>query len=780
MKTRSSAATGSALAASPTARRELRPRQAPGVQGQPAGATTPRPGGRVTRSTASQPNPDNDNQTSPQLLTVRTSARQSHKRSTPPSTPSGSCRAKRARRQSEFYGEENDSGNDAGSGRIFRASVVEQSGPSKPNPARPTKRRPSRAANVISPLKSRPKLSPSKERSPVFKDLVIPAWATLPYHVLTQIFRYAAISIEETDRAKWLNSTSRVCRSFAEPALTVLYESPPLLNRPMAHGLVSLLSQDPSTTMFNYRAKVEELWIGVEEIASKTYKGQPLDFGALVGNLPRLKFIQFYHSKDDPPFRSLDESLRWHYPPALFRALNGAHDQGEGTGGERYTKLEGWQWNRRLMGPDLGLAGIKALHHTPPFANLKKVSFLNYQVPSLLAKRDSDDADLAAQDRAFVESMAQGIAALPALEFLSIESSTAANGEMLPLLPKTLKILELVNCWEVNGDDFSSYLLSNGHSLEHIILRHNQSLSMSFLTVLGTACPRLQTLRVDCKTFNHHEFYRDSDPNYDNLLTADQIPNWPESLRALELKNMRKWTAEAAETLFQSLVDSAPKLLSLRHLVLKAMLDIPYRQRSQIRDKWAARLKQVFLREQTDPKPLFSLRQQQQTDKEVSTTSATEGKTAPRRKSSRKSPGTPSRRSGRIAAFRASPHASSRASSVGRDLRHGLGRPSYAEPDTDVDDDEDDDVEEGTGEEKEEESSNGSFGADGRHACQNSSAAASLFRHGMCEKVEIQLDNQKPAEKTFGMEDFLDSEADDLSDEDWDGDDEDLDVGYAW
>jgi hypothetical protein len=50
----------------------------------------------------------------------------------------------------------------------------------------------------------------------------------------------------------------------------------------------------------------------------------------------------------------------------------------------------------------------------------------------------------------------------------------------------------------------------------------------------------------------------------------------------------------------------------------------------------------------------------------------------------------------------------------------------------------------------------------------------------MCEKVEIQLDNQKPAEKTFGMEDFLDDEPDDLSDEEWNGDGEDLEVDYAW
>lgn len=719
------------------------------------------------------PNPSNSNQLPAQLLAIRSSTRQSHKRAAPSSTSEGSRRAKRARHQSGFYGEDSDSGDNTDGTRISRASEVELAGPSKPSSARSTKRQPGGIVIVRSPLKSRLKSpskgSLSKEKPAPPENLIIPPWATLPYHVLTQVFRYAAADTEEAERAKWLNSASHVCRSFAEPALKVLYESPPLLSRPMAHGLVSLLSKDPSTTLFNYRTKIEDLCIGVEEIASKTYKGQSLDLEGLVRNLPRLRFIQFYHWKDEAPFRSLDDSLRWHYPTGLFDVLNRAQQESERTSGAEPTKLTGWQWNRRLMGPDLNLAGIKTLHHTPAFSNLQKVSFLNFQVPSLHARGNADDDELAAQDGAFVQNMAEAITALPKLEHLSIESSTAANDQMLQSLPKCLKVLELVNCWEVNGDDFASYLLSNGRNLEHLILRHNQSLSLSFLTVLGTACPHLQTLRMDFKTFNHHEFYHDSDPNYDNLLLANQIPDWPQSLRSLELKNMRRWTAEAAETLFQSLVDSAPKLLNLRSLDLKAMLDIPYRQRSQIRDKWEARLKQVFLREQTDPKPFFTLRPQQQEEE-------TSGKVAASKKSSKRPPlESSSRRSGRIALFCANSQ-SSRASSVGRDLRHGLGRPSYAEVDTDVDDEEDDDEESQDQEEKEEEE--GST-ADNDGASP-STAEPALFRHGMCGKVDIQLDNQKPAEKTFGMEDFLDDEDDDLEDEDWDGDDEDLDVGYAW
>jgi hypothetical protein len=551
----------------------------------------------------------------------------------------------------------------------------------------------------------------------------------------------------------------------------------------MAHGLVSLLAKDPATTTFKYRAKVEELWIGVEEIASKTYKSQLLDLETLIGSLSRLKVVQFYHSKDDPPFRSLDDSLRWHYPAAIFQALNGMQGSAERASGAQRLQpanLAEWQWNRRLMGPDLNLESIKTLHQTPSFSALKKVSFLNYQTPSLHAKENADDAELAARDETFIQSMADAITALPVLDHLSIESSTAVNGDLLQLLPKSLKVLELVNCWDVNGDDFARYLLSNGYKLEHLILRHNQSLDLAFLTVLAAACPNLQTLRMDFKTFNHHEFYRDSDPNYENLLTADQIPTWPETLKTLELKNMRKWTAEAAETLFQSLIDSAPKLLNLRRLDLKAMLDIPYRQRSQIRDKWEAKLKQVFLREKRDPLPFFSLRQQpstgrQQTDNETVKTASGKSRRSAAAAARAMVAESPSRWSSRIAMHhRSGP--SSRASSVGRGLRDGRGRPSYAEPDTDTDEDDEEDGEE----EKEVEEEEGEESQSGSGSPASQVGEAATFRHGMCEKVEIQLDNQKPAEKTFGMEDFLDDEPDDLSDEEWNGDGEDLEVDYAW
>jgi hypothetical protein len=49
---------------------------------------------------------------------------------------------------------------------------------------------------------------------------------------------------------------------------------------------------------------------------------------------------------------------------------------------------------------------------------------------------------------------------------------------------------------------------------------------------------------------------------------------------------------------------------------------------------------------------------------------------------------------------------------------------------------------------------------------------------GMCEVVEVRIDNLRPTENQVTERDFLDAEP--SGDEDWDGDDDDIGGGYAW
>lgn len=607
---------------------------------------------------------------------------------------------------------------------------------------------------------------------------VLVPWQGLEYDIWLEIFKYASAK-RDRDAVNFLLMASRLCKDLAEPALTALYYSPPLLNRKMAHGLVALLASDPSQLKYKYRFKVKKLRIDVQEIASKLYKGLPLDWNALFANIPNLKSIDFFHEKDNAPFRSLEASLRWKYDAGMWNFLNGGHIPGTN---HEPIRLKAWRWNGRLMTSEMTLQSLRTIHETPSFSKLKKLCLQNFHVPSIPL---NNWPAVVEEDEGFekflIGEFAHAIDGLPQLEYLSIESSTIANDYLLSLLPKTLKTLELVNCWEITADDFSEYLLTRAHRLEHLYLKHNQSLSLSFLTVLGTNCPYLQTLSVDLKTYNHHEFYNDSDPSYDEVLGAEEVPEWPVSLRTLELQNMRKWSAEAAENLFQSLIEAAPDLPDLRVININAKLNIPIRQRSEMRDRWEARLKGVFLRKWEDPKPSFTLRPPKPpTPKHIMPTFLSSSKIPPSAtKRSRtdkwvaqsiegqqglEGSSLSTRRSARLAALSTGPSSNggTPSPSRGNSFRREDSVASSSRP------------------------RSVSLSAEELSLSPREANVAGeiLYRHGWCEKVELQLDNQKLTEQTLTMEDFVDGSGNDEDeDSEWDGMDHDDDYGgggYAW
>ncbi|KIH94984.1 hypothetical protein SPBR_09232 [Sporothrix brasiliensis 5110] len=586
-----------------------------------------------------------------------------------------------------------------------------------------------------------------------------PPWSTLPYLVLSSIFSYGAAPLDNITSVRWLLAASRTCRGFTEPALRALYESPPMLTMNMAHNLVDHLAKDPSTTLFDYRQKVKALKIDVGSLASRVYKVQPAITNTTVDS----------GGHGDPQEEGSSASMAPLAQAAVPTAI----------------RLKSWRWNQRLMGRDLDLDRVRTLHLSPTFAGLCKISLVNYQRPSLNA-RNAEDPEVIEADRQQAVDFAGLLNALPNLTHLAVESSTAANDLILPLLPKTLQHLELVNCWDVTADQFAEYLVTHGQELRQLTLHYNQSLSLSFLSVLGTACPQLQALRMNLTYYSHHAFYNDSNPMYDTLLTADEVPAWPTSIEVIELEHLRKWEPAAAEVFFQSLVDSAPHVPQLRVLAIKAMLDIPWRQRCEMRDRWEATLDRVFKRRTTAPEPASSLAYYAKSQKHIS----------PRSKAkARHSDAEPSRRSHRIATHVSNP--SSRASSTTRGLRHmaPTSRMSYREPDTDEDipsSDEDEDEDENVGKHTRDEKGKGVEQASRENSDHESDkmdisdgeGSSSGFKrtrpfvHGMCDVVDIRIDNQKPGEIQYRMVDFLDSD-DSNSDDEWTGDGPEAN-DYAW
>ncbi|EFW98446.1 hypothetical protein CMQ_4298 [Grosmannia clavigera kw1407] len=593
-----------------------------------------------------------------------------------------------------------------------------------------------------------------------------PPWITLPYMILCRIFTFVSEGLDDVDLVRQFVAASRTCRAFAEPVLTALYECPPLLSMNMAHSLVDLLDRSPSTTTFDYRRKVKVLRIEVGSLASRVYKGRHLDISRLVSHCPRLVDLQLHSYKDLPPYRQQSENLRWEYPRSLFEAMGALPRGSRGESTAPVIRLRSWCWNQRMMGKDLSLESISGLHLSPSFASLRRIRFVNYQRPSSHAK-DAEDPQAMAEDMKQAETVAGLLSALPNLVHLAVESSTIANEHLLPLLPKGLQSLELVNCGDITAAYFSEYLLTHGQQLRYLTLHHNQGLSLAFLPILGDACPGLVSLQMNLTYYNQHAFYHDSNPLYDSLLLDSQVPIWPPSIEVIELEHLRKWEPSAAEVFFRSLVDRAPQMPMLRVLAIKAMLNIPWRMRCEMRDRWEVTLDRVFKRHITMPEPADSLQYYQNKAESLKAPS----KAKPLQKDFES---VPQRRSHRIAIHASS--SSSRASSAARGLRR-RGLFSYREPDSEEDIDfSQDDEQDDEGEHTDGQDDNARGGGTG--AGNTYRSPDHLFIHGMCDVVDIRIDNQKPTEHQYNMGDFLDG-TDPSSDNEWTGD-EDEDFEYAW
>lgn len=666
-------------------------------------------------------------------------------------------------------------------------------------------RQPSRRQDPSTPRKTNNKSdSPTKagsarKKSPVRDQPswptsnVIPPWEKLEWTILVKVFEYAGYPQSSKSNVRWLLSAGLTCKTFLGPALKALYKCPmpqiiSLNTGNKFANLIRELASDAGASAAlarqdHRRTMVESL---VVEVSSLPIHSQTrnFDIGELILSLPSLSYVELYHDHDLPPYRRLDlKNKKWTYTTELLDAIKLAGD------GEAALRLKTWKWSERMMASSFH-EQLQTIHGWNTFSYLRNLTLVNFQVPSLDMQEKDVTPEVIAEDNAYIKLVASSLAPIAGLEHLVLESSTLVDGQFLSLLPKTIEHLEIINCWEVTADMLSEYLATHGQNFRRLTLLHNQSLNLTFLPVLGEHCPKLRELNVDLLTFNHHEYYKDSDPFYDHLLTADHVPHWPETMQVIEIEQMDKWDLPAAEVFFQSFVDQAHKLPQLRHLAVKARLDVPWRQRSEFRDRWVRKLKSVFVAKTPKPRPFHSLIQwpldgeanrQAKFPNPKKQGEGEDAEVAPPRRSTRVVP--------RVVAP-APPPASSEGNrrkrkrsltSAPRDLRQRKRVDlSYRDPDTD----DDLDLEESS-EDDEEDAQQDPMHLSSPPASPSPSALSEdgAFVHGLCEVVNIRFDNEKPREFRYAVEDFLDEQTQNSSDDaEWTSDREmdDDDDNYAW
>ncbi|OAG01753.1 uncharacterized protein CC84DRAFT_216857 [Paraphaeosphaeria sporulosa] len=581
--------------------------------------------------------------------------------------------------------------------------------------------------------------------------------SSLPYHVLLQIFVYASHPLRDenmhaTPSIAWLIKMAQMCQAFTKPALTALYRNPPIFAiRQNRRKLVHHLTSPPADARQEYKVMVKRLELDATQMSALTDSTSSVaDLSALVSSLTTLKEIDIFDPLDRPPYREgLKRTRRWTYPPELFETLR-----------QSELRLQSWRWHSAYCAE--GLVWIKGIHADQAFQSLRDVTFVKFNFDE---KRKDDSTDPTTE-----ELLASAVASLPNLQSLAFESCTAVNGKLLSMLPPALLSLSITNCIYLTSDSMHAFLSDHGRHLEELVLNHNQSLDLSFLTSLKHDCPRLEVLKMDLNYYSTLAMSSDNEPLYDWLLGLDEVPTWPSTLRVIDMQHLRKWGADSATNFFTSLIDSAAELPYLRELRILAMVDMNWRDRADFRRKWAARFEKVFAWRGKAPSPhLASLRAYREwkaaeheggdrNDSLLDITAEDVQKDAPPKvedgaddpAESESDSDVPllSRRSNRNEAWNP------------KRLR------SRAKASTNYDETSDN------------ENQNEEVDADEHTEDTELDDQEPTVVQGRCHTVMCRIDNLRPREEMFDEADFLDEER--SGDEEWDEDRDEVEEGYAW
>jgi hypothetical protein len=570
------------------------------------------------------------------------------------------------------------------------------------------------------------------EREREGKLTAIPPWQTLPHHVLFDIFAYACACgprehtsnprddyIVPFESAKWLVGIARLCRSFLDPALSVLYHNPPLTTPAKAHLFLNLLLQPQGSLSIAYTNKIKHIQLNVETIL--LYKIGPSGYFKLcrlIERSPQVKSILLYHDDNRmvgspvvPPPRS-----KWTYPDSLFETLRSCQ-----------IRLRAWEWNARFMEPEHLLPLILSCHREAPFIGLRDLRLFHIPSEDIISEDEEEDYRLGTRE----VIMAAALNALPELRRLEFIQCLIVNECLLPNLPPTLTSLAIENCDDVATSNFAPFLATHGQNLRELTLNHNRHLNLSFTARLAECCPRLEKLRTNLSIHccsPHHSLT----PHFKRLFSPSEAPTWPKTLQEIEMLHLRNWDDTQAATFFSSLINSAAELKDLRKLVISVILEIGWRDRACFREEWIGRLERVFLRRSQPPSsnPQRFLRRAYHnaaTKPASSRAMSSDGAVGSRDHTPVSSrPSTPSKRkSARIAQQRLSDTDDLREINATQPLPRSSKPGVIAEA----------------------------------HDTQT------ICVQGMCNVVSIRIDNLRPRDTLFGENDFLDDEL--SGDEDW-------------
>jgi hypothetical protein len=629
------------------------------------------------------------------------------------------------------------SDDDFDSGVLKRAQAKPSPSPCSLKPPRvtrassgPTKRslfRKSSKSDIKPSTRKRRKvaeLNPSHREDAGFS----PAWQTLPYHILFNVFTFAAplssshAAADVSRSVRWLLNVARLCSAFYEPALAALYYSPPLYPSSRWNGLMNLVAQPQESLSTNYQNKIKRLEVDLRHPPTRHF-----DLYQLLQYTPQLKHLRLYDPDElgAPPAQGMASS----YWEKLFLALDA-----------NQLHLHSWEWNGDVFAAAqmFPLQSLMKVHSRSAFRTLRSIRFLNL-LPYAPGAFPSDTSGCAKEEEEG-EALASTLSILPDLRYLEFRKCSVVGDNLLQNLPLNLRALSLVNCNNVNSSNLGPFLARHGHHFRELILAHNRYLNMSFTVSLAQSCPQLEVFKMDLNFTSPRYFQYDVEPYFEELLSDSEVPSWPTRLHTLELERLRKWEVSTASVVFSSLIESAPNLQYLRRLVLTAILKIGWRDRASFREQWVRKLERTFLRSSKPPNPnLRSIPKRfDGEDRQLA-----DDRHYKANMKDRVLHALPKRQSARIAHQKLADSSEDGLSSDRASYRPGTTCRS------------------------------GQQGGD-----ESSSADPAGYTQGMCDVVDIRIDNLRPADYLLTADDFSGEEV--SGDDDWSGYDPNPGDDYAW
>ena len=420
------------------------------------------------------------------------------------------------------------------------------------------------------------------------KQKVVPPWQELPYHILLDIFAFAAEYSGGNKSGhidtRWLVRLACTCRAFTEPALTALYRFPPIELPAQETGLLKCLAQDPKRTLFNYRQKVRCLKLQPEfrvVIIGTSTMSNPRDIPLLVSLTPGLRHFELR----EPCHFTLLSKSRFPYPLELFDEFD-----------RNRIRLWSWCWDRSMiLRNDCG-EFMRSIHSRDFFKSMVRLTCVNFWPDRIVTRAERL---VQAGDG---KAVARAISLLSTLRILSFENCFLLDENLLLGLPNHLTSLTIAHCPNLTGLVLSRYLAQSGTRLKELVLLQNAQTSLCLLGSLAETCPNLEVFAVNLRPYPFTNTDQTNLTTNNNVvLIGDETPTWPASLRTLELVNLSSWMLDRAERYFSSIVNASAHLPKLGRLIIHVNLRVAWRVRAKFRAEWIPRLQAVFLRKAHPP-----------------------------------------------------------------------------------------------------------------------------------------------------------------------------------